>query len=152
VWTAFICLRAGSLNRKSDYQSKRQLLNRGCALTARSMTQEDDREQLRIWKMTVMAYPGIHLDRLRKIIRNKSHVNQLMCIISVHTLKCNSLSLLRAISALCPSYTTYIPLFYVVITSTSDYANMLIFHSGMMPSTCEILIYKKRYMLSTLTS
>jgi hypothetical protein len=45
-----------------------------------------------------------------------------------------SVSLCRAASALCSSDMTYIPLFYVVIPDISDYANILICPSGMMPS------------------
>jgi hypothetical protein len=51
-----------------------------------------------------------------------------MCIISVHTSKCNF------VSALCPSGATNIPLFYVVGPSITDYANKLICLSGMTSS------------------
>jgi hypothetical protein len=47
-----------------------------------------------------------------------------------------SVSLYRAASALRSSDMTYIPLFYVIKTNISDYANMLIRPSGMM-----LLIY-----------
>jgi hypothetical protein len=45
-----------------------------------------------------------------------------------------SVPLCREASALCPSGMTHVPLLYVVRPSISDYANMLIRPSGMMPS------------------
>jgi hypothetical protein len=50
-----------------------------------------------------------------------------------------SVSLCRAASTLQPFRMTYIPLFYVVRPNISDYANMLIRPSGMMPSISLIL-------------
>jgi hypothetical protein len=57
-----------------------------------------------------------------------------MCIISVHKPKCSCLYLCVAASELRPSGMAYILLFYVDTPSISDYANVLVRPSGMMPS------------------